>query len=122
MFTFLRIGAMAFALWLAAVASASADCIRFEKTASGDAYLINSCQADMNVAYCVKDAASALDCGRGFTRLPVAGESRKLLWPGTQPPVVGTYEVNVLFCTAPATLVYHAGSPPRCKVDSADAG
>ena len=122
MVTFLRIGAMAFALWLVVVAPASADCIRFEKTASGDAYLINSVQADMNGAYCVKDAASALDCGRGFSRLPVAGESRKLLWPGTQSPVVGTCEVNVLFCIAPATLVHHAGRPPRCKVDSADAG
>ena len=121
-FTLLRIGAAAFALWLLAATPAGAACISFEKTASGDAYLINSCQTDMNVAYCVKDTASVLDCGRGFNKLPVAGETRKLLWPGSQAPVAGTYEVNVLFCTAPATLVYHAGSPPKCKVDSADAG
>lgn len=122
MFTILRTGAVALALWLFAASSAGAACISFEKTASGDAYLINSCQADMNVSYCLKDTASTLDCGRGFSQLPVAAESRKLLWPGTQPPVAGTYEVNVLFCTAPATLVYHAGSSPKCKVDSADAG
>jgi len=122
MFSYLRYIGLAFALWLAAAAPAGAACIRFEKTAAGDAYLINSCQMDMNVAYCVMDGGSGLDCAGGYSRLPLAGESRKLLWSGSQAPIKGSYEVNVLFCIAPASLESHAGSPPKCKVNAADAG
>ncbi len=120
--TFARIGAAAFALWLLIAAPAGAACIRFEETALGDAYLINSCPAVMNVAYCVRGNGSVLDCGRSFSRIPVAAGSRRLLWPGTRPPVAGSYEINVLSCMAPSTLVYHEGSPPICQLDSADAG
>ena len=118
----LRASAAAFALWLLAAAPAGAACIRFEETALGDAYLVNSCPSAMNVSYCVKGKNSSLDCGHGFSRTPVAAESRKLLWPGTKPPVAGSYEINVLSCIAPATLVNQLGGPPTCKVDSADAG
>ena len=122
MLTLVRIGAAACLLWLLSAAPAGAACIRFEETAVGDAYLINSCPAPMNVAYCVTGKHSTLDCGHGYSRIPVAAESRKLLWPGSRPPVSGTYQINVLSCTAPSTLIYRAGSPPVCQVDSADAG
>ena len=122
MFALMRIGATACLLWLLAAAPAGAACIRFEETAVGDAYLINSCPMPMNVAYCVTGKHSALDCERGFNRIPVAAQSRKLLWSGTKPPVAGTCHINVLSCTAPSTLVYQAGNPPVCKVDSANAG
>jgi hypothetical protein len=122
MLTVLRIGAAAFGLWLLIQAPANAACIRFEETAIGDAYLINSCPTPMNVSYCVTGKHSTLDCARGFSRIPVAAESRKLLWSGARPPVAGTYQINVLSCAAPSTLILRAGSSSVCQVDSADAG
>lgn len=122
MLTITRIGAAAFLLWLLAAAPAGAACIRFEETAVGDAYLVNSCLTPMNVSYCVTGKHSTLDCGRGFSRIPVAAQGRKLLWFGAKPPVAGTYQINVLSCAAPSTLIFRAGSPPVCQVDSADAG
>lgn len=122
MLTILRAGAAAFALWMICPATAHAACIRFEETAVGDAYLVNSCPTPMNVSYCVKGKNSTLDCGHGLSRIPVAAKARRLLWHGSKPPVKGTYEINVLSCVAPSTLVFQAGLPPSCTVDSADAG
>jgi hypothetical protein len=122
MLTIMRIGAVAFALWMISSASAHAACIRFEETTLGDAYLVNSCPTPMNVSYCVKGKNSTIDCGHGFSRIPVAAKARRLLWHGSKPPVAGTYEINVLSCVAPSTLVLQTGLPPSCQVDSADAG
>ena len=122
MLTMLRISALALGLWLLVPAQAHAACIRFEETALGDAYLVNSCPTPMNVSYCVKGKSSTLDCGHGFSRVPVAANMRRLLWHGTKPPVAGTYEINVLSCVAPSTLVMQSGLPPICQTDSADAG
>ncbi len=121
--TIARIGAAALFFWLLGSQGANAACIRFEETAVGDAYLINSCPTVMNVSYCVKGKDSALDCStHGFSHIPVAAKARRLLWPGSKPPVAGTYEINVLSCVAPATLVVQNGFPPICQVDSANAG
>ena len=122
MLTMLRIGAAALGLWLLSPAPAHAACIHFEETSLGDAYLVNSCATPMNVSFCVKGKNSTLDCGHGFSRVPVAANMRRLLWHGTKPPVAGTYEINVLSCVAPSTLVLQSGLPPTCQVDSADAG
>jgi hypothetical protein len=122
MLTILRIGAAAFALWIISPTSAHAACIRFEETTLGDAYLVNSCPTPMNVSYCVKGKNSTIDCGQGFSRIPVAAKARRLLWHGSKPPVAGTYEINVLSCAAPSNLVFQVGLPPSCKVDSVDAG
>jgi hypothetical protein len=121
--TIARIGAAALFFWLLGSQTTNAACIRFEETAVGDAYLVNSCPTVMNVSYCVKGKNSTLDCSsHGFSHVPVAARARRLLWPGTKPPVAGTYEINVLSCVAPSTLVLQNGLPPTCQVDSADAG
>jgi hypothetical protein len=121
--TIARIGAAALLFWLLGSQGVNAACIRFEETAVGDAYLVNSCPTVMNVSYCVKGKNSALDCStHGFSHVPVAARARQLLWPGSKPPVAGTYEINVLSCVAPSTLVLQTGLPPTCQVDSANAG
>jgi len=118
----MNMGAAGLFLCLLATAPVGAACIKFEENKLGDAYLINSCPMAMNVAYCVNGKNSKKDCGQGFSHLPIAARSRKLLWPGTKPPAPGTYQINVLSCPAPSTLVIQDGSPPSCRVDSADAG
>ena len=121
--TMARIGAAVLFFWLLGWQAANAACIRFEETAAGDAYLVNSCPTVMNVSYCVKGKNSSLDCrSHGFSHMPVAAGTRRLLWPGTKPPVAGAYEINVLSCVAPSTLVLQTGQPPTCQVDSANAG
>ena len=99
-------------------AAARAACIRFEETALGEANLVNSCDTPMNVFYCVKGKNSALARGRGLSRC----QARRLLRRGGKPPVQGTCEIGVLSCVASSSLVFRAGLPPSCSVDSADAG
>lgn len=99
-----RIGLAAACLWVLATAPAGATCISFEENKVGDAYLVNNCQTEMNVSYCVNGENSTKGCNRGFSHLPVAARSRRLLWPGTRPPAAGTYQINVPLFSRPFPL------------------
>jgi hypothetical protein len=119
---FMQAAATVLALSFVAAGPAKAACIHFQETGSGDAYLVNSCSLEMNAAYGVTGGSEWTRGDSALARVPVAANSRKLLWSSGNAPVPGKYEVKVFACVAPTSLVYPAGGRPTCQISYADAG
>ncbi len=109
------------ALWVPAIESASAGCVRFEEARSGEAALINACGVPVNVGYSVSRQSSGTDSA-DMVHLPMAAGSRMEIWAAGHAPVTGEYRIKIYSCSAPTILVYPRGGRPTCQLNSADAG
>jgi hypothetical protein len=107
---------------LLAAGSARANCVRFEESQSGSAYLINDCTIDMNASYGVSTDGDWTLGNSPLTQVQVPADSRTALWTRDNRPFEGKYKIKVFSCVAPTSLVYPTGGRPSCQINSADAG
>jgi len=107
---------------MALSAAAQANCIEFRESSSGDATLINHCDAEMDVGYWVTPAGEAPRSDARLYRSNVPPSGTRMIWSSGNAPVEGRYEINVLSCMAPTSLHYVAGSKPTCQIDVGSQG
>ena len=122
MLSLVRIALVALAICFASDRQASAGCVRFDKTSEGYAFLVNTCDGPVNAAYVVVASGTAVDFDANVTRTSMPANSRTQLWSAGDPPVRGHYEIKVLSCRSPLTLIFRTGGSPICQLSTADAG
>jgi hypothetical protein len=113
---------VALALLLLVAEPAGAACMQFQENRLGDAYLVNTCSLDMNVAYGLTSGDDWTPGDSSLVRIHVAADETKLLWTESNRPNGGMYKIKVYSCVAPTTLIYSPGSRPTCQISYADAG